>query len=152
MAELARADAKEFRMAAPRIFIFLVGVIGPCYVGATLLKYGFRLDWLAFLLGAGAMVPMAIILAGLASMCFPVRLTAEGIHAQSVWGTASFVRWQDITTVHSVTLLNLRWLRIRSKTDRAVTWLALFQSPSAEFRHELERLAPPNSPVLGFLE
>ena len=97
------------------------------------------------LLGVACLLSTSIILAGAVSLLFPVRLTDEGIHAQSAWGVPTFVRWGDIKAVSSFRFLNLRWLRISSRADAVVTWLALFQSPSVEFKQELQRLAPPDS-------
>ncbi len=152
MSSFASANGKVFRAAAPRLFIFLAGVGYPAFVGIVLLKYGLHVDWRSFLIGAAMMVPTSIILAGAASLLIPARLTTEGIHAQSVWGTPSYVRWRDIKAARTFTLLNLRWMRIFSNSDDRVTWLAMFQSPAAEFRNELERLAPPGSPVLEQLD
>ena len=152
MSDFATAKGRVFRAAAPRLFIFLAGVSYPAFVGVVLFKYGFHVDWKSFLLGAAMMIPTSIILAGAASLLIPARLTDDGIHGQSVWGTPSYVRWRDIRAARSFTLLNLRWVRIFSQADDHVTWLALFQSPAAEFRNELERLAPPGSPVLEHLD
>lgn len=87
MSDFATANGRVFRAAAPRLFIFLAGVSYPAFVGAVLLKDGLRVDWRSFLIGAAMMIPTTIILAGAASLLMPTRLTAEGIHAQSLWGT-----------------------------------------------------------------
>jgi hypothetical protein len=152
MPDRATANGTEFRAAAPRLFFFLAAVGYPAFVGMILLRYGYRVDWRSFLLGSALMVPTSIILAGAASRLMPARLTAEGIHAQTAWGLPSYVRWGDIKSARTFTLLNLRWVRIYSEADEGVTWLALFQSPAAEFRHEMERLAPAGSPVLDYLD
>ncbi len=153
MSELSRTKGREFRLAAPRVFTFLAAVGYPAYVGSMLFRFGTRMDWKVFLLGAAALFPVSIFLAGGVSLLFPpVRLTAEGIHAQNAWGVASFVRWQDIAAVRTFDFLNLRWLRIFSNEDRAVTWLAVFQSPSAEFKQEIDRLAPADSPIRKYLD
>lgn len=95
------------------------------------------------------MVPTSIISAGLLSLFFPVRLTSEGIHAQSIWGLPRFIRWQDIQQARRFTFFNLRWLRLYSRADKSVTWVALFQSPSGAFSQEIHKLAPSDSPVLA---
>ena len=152
MLDVTRTERKTFRMAAPRMFVFLAGVGYPGFVIAMLAKYGLRIDWQPFLLGAACLIPTTVILAGAVSALFPISLTAEGIYAQSSWGLPSFVRWQDIEAARHFTLLNLRWLRIYSRADKTVTWLPMFQSPELEFKLDMERLAPPDSPVLEHLE
>lgn len=153
MSDFERAKVKVFRLAAPRVFIFLVGVGYPVYIGSMLVRYGLRMDWRLFMLGAAAMFPTALFLAGAVSLVCPaVRLTAEGIHAQSVWGLPTFVRWQDIEEVRPFDFLNLRWLRVYSRADSIVTWLAVFQSPAEEFKQEMQRLAPTGCPVLDYFE
>jgi len=153
MSEFPRTKSKTFRLAAPRVFIFLAAIGYPAYAASMLFRFGTRMDWKWFLLGAAALLPTSIFLAGAVSLLFPpVRLTAEGIHAQSAWGLPSFVRWQDIAAVRTFDFLNLRWLRIFSKVDRGVTWLPVFQSPSAEFKQEMDRLAPPGNPIREHLQ
>src|SRR5262245_4059981 len=55
---------------------------------------------------------MAIVIFCLFNACWlpftcPVRLTADGIHAQSVWGLPRFIGWPDLTRAKSFRLLNL---------------------------------------------
>jgi len=152
MPELARTEGKVFRMAAPRLFLFLVGVGVPLFFGMVFLKNNGRFNGQLFLLGLAFLVPVSVIISALVSLAFPVRLTREGIHAQNAWGLPSFVRWGDIESARPFTFINLRWLRISSSADREVTWLALFQSPDAEFRVEVERLAPPDCPLLEYVK
>jgi hypothetical protein len=84
------------------------------------------------------------------SLLCPDAFSADGIYGHSFWGRRRFVRWQDISSVQSFWLGNLRWLRVYA-VDGKITWLALFQSRDIEFRQEIKRLAPPTSPVLKYV-
>jgi hypothetical protein len=100
---------------------------------------------------ATASVPISSLIgAWMLSILFPASLSAEGVYGHSLWGARRFVRWQDIAAARTFRLFNLHWLRIYA-TDGKVTWLALFQSHKPEFSQEIQRLAPPVSPVLNYL-
>ena len=148
MSASATSDGKQFRAAAAPLFLFLVGLGIPLFIGTVMLKYGSRLDWRSVAVGAAFMVPASVILSGLMCLLFPVRLSPAGIKAQSIWGLPSFVRWPDIKEARQFKLFNLRWLRLYSSAGPTVTWVALFQSHPGEFKLEIVKLAPPESPVL----
>ena len=152
MSAAATSDGKQFRAAAAPLFIFLVGLGIPLFLATVFFKYGSRLDWRSVAVGAAAMVPAAVILSGLMCLLFPVRLSPAGVHAQSIWGLPSFVRWPDIKEAREFKLFNLRWLRLYSSAGSTVTWVALFQSHPGEFKLEIAKLAPPESPVLVHLK
>ncbi len=152
MSDFDQAQSRTFRLAAPRVFIFLAAIGYPGFVIMMFIRYGVRIDWQPFVLGAACLVPTLVILAGVVSLFFPISLTSKGVQAQNAWGMPSFVRWQDIGEVRPFVFLNLRWLRLYSSADRSVTWLAVFQSPALEFKREMERLAPAGCPVLKYLE
>ena len=152
MSAAATSDGKQFRASAAPLFLFLVGLGIPLFLATVFFKYGSRLDWRSVAVGAGAMVPSAVILSVLMCLLFPVRLSREGIKAQSIWGLPSFVRWQDIRQAREFKVFNLRWLRLYSSTGSTVTWVALFQSHPGEFKLELLKLAPPESPVQAHLK
>ncbi len=128
--------------------MFGLGV--PLYIALIFFKLGTQVQWKPLLVGVAAMVPTSIISAGLLSLFFPVRLSPDGIHAQSVWGLPRFIRWQDIKQARRFSFFNLRWLRLHSRADNSVTWVALFQTPAVAFNQEIHKLAPPDSPVLAF--
>ena len=148
----AASDGKQFRAAAAPLFIFLVALGVPLFLATVFFKYGARLDWRSVAVGAAAMVPAAVILSVLMCLLFPVRLSRDGIQAQSIWGLPSFVRWTDIKEAREFKLFNLRWLRLYSSASSTVTWVALFQSHPGEFKIEIVKLAPPESPVLAHIK
>jgi hypothetical protein len=82
---------------------------------------------------------------------FPVALCSEGLYGHSVWGVRRFIRWQDVAAVNRFRIINLRWLRIYSRVDKEVVWLAMFQSRPIEFHDEIRRLAPKGNPLLNHL-
>jgi hypothetical protein len=142
-----KTDGQLFRVAAAPLFIFLLGIGLPLYFAITVFKFGAHFQLKALLIGAGSMIPAAIIVAGLMSMLFPVRLSTQGIAAQSIWGFSSFIRWQEIKQARQFRFFNLRWLRLFSTTG-SVTWVAMFPAHPGAFRLEIEKLAPPENPVL----
>jgi len=152
MSASATSDGKQFRAAAAPLFIFLIGLGVPLFIATAMLKYGSRLDWWSVAKGAAFMVPAGVIVSVLACLLLPVRLSPAGIHAQSIWGLPSFVRWTDIKEAREFKLFNLRWLRLYSSAGPTVTWVALFQSHAGEFKLEMLKLAPPESPVLVHLK
>ncbi len=94
----------------------------------------------------------SIIVAGIMSLLFPVRLTAEGIHAHSVWGFPRFIRWQDIQSARKFNFFILPWLRLYPSDGSTVIWLILFPSGPARFKLEIQKLAPPGNPSLSHLK
>ena len=152
MSAAATSDGKQFRAAAAPLFLFLVALGIPLFLATVFFKYGSRLDWRSVAVGAGAMIPAAVILSVLMCLLFPVRLSAAGIQAQSIWGLPSFIRWADIKEAREFKLFNLRWLRLYSSAGSTVTWVALFQSHPGEFKIEIVKLAPPESPVLAHIK
>jgi hypothetical protein len=121
--------------------VFLIGIV---------VMEGFPLDWVALAFAVGFALVCSIGQSFALSVLFPVAFSEDGIYGHSFWGRRRFIRWQGIASVRKFRLLNLRWLRLYA-TDGEITWLALFQSRGTEFRQEVRRLAPPNSPVLLLL-
>jgi len=152
MSASATSDGKQFRAAAAPLFISIVGLDMPLYFGIALLKYGPHVHWKPVLIGAASIVPAAVIGAGLMCLFFSVRLSPAGIRAQSVWGWPSFIRWPDIKEAREFKFFSLRWLRLYSSAGSTVTWVALFQSHPGEFKLELVKLAPPESPVFAHIK
>lgn len=91
-------------------------------------------------------------MAWIISSCCPVALTNEGIYGHSIWGKRQLIRWQDMASARTFTVLNLTWLRIYPTDGNKVTWIALFQAHDDEFSREIQRLAPADSPVLKFAQ
>ncbi len=115
-----------------------------------LIKKESHMDVRAAALAIVAISPLSFVFSLLISVGFPAGFSADGIHGHSAMGVPLFVSWSGIKDARVFYLLNLKWLRVYS-TDGRVIWLALFQSRPAEFREEIRRFAPPNSPVLRFL-
>jgi hypothetical protein len=146
------SGGKLFRPSAGRLFLFLVGLELPLFVCIILARDGASFHWRELFLGAGLIVPLAIIFAGVASLLLPSRLTAEGIHAHSAWGFPQFIRWRDIQSARKFNFLILPWLRLYSSDGSTVVWLILFQAAPAQFKLEIQKLAPPGNPILSHLE
>jgi hypothetical protein len=143
MTNPGNSGGKLFRPSAIRLFLFYValGLLFLVCFSFIREREAFRLSDL--MLGAGFLLPVAIIVAGIFSFLFPIRLAPDGIHA---------IRWQDIKTVRKFSLPLLPWLRLYDADGSSAVWLAMFQSAPAQFKLELERLAPPASPILSHLK
>ena len=129
-------------------FIFGIGAVGLlCY---ALGKDGWHFNRHALVSAAGFQVILSLVLSWMLSLVFPDAFSADGIYGHSFWGFRRFISWRDVAAARTFRLLNLRWLRVYA-ADGKVTWLALFQSRSVEFRQEIRRLAPAESPVLKYL-
>jgi hypothetical protein len=87
----------------------------------------------------------------LLSRCCPSAYSADGIYGHSFWGFRRFVRWQNVTKTRTFPMLNLPWLRVFD-ADGKVLWLPLFQRNRKDFREEIQKFAPPDNPVLKFME
>lgn len=84
------------------------------------------------------------------TMLFPSGFSAAGIYGCSFWCSRLFIEWSDVAKIKSLRLLNLRYLRIYSASNRKVIWLPLFQSHSLEFENEIRKCAPPNHLILNY--
>jgi hypothetical protein len=93
----------------------------------------------------------AFIWAWIIFLLFPALISGQGIRGHSFWGMRRFVGWEEIVKVKKFSLFGLPYLRIFSATDGKVTWLPLFQSQMVEFRNEIRKFAPSNSPLLAHL-
>lgn len=144
------SDCRKFRAAiAPMsIFIFVSGMVGLLIL--IVIEDGLHFDQRALAFATGFAVVLSIVCSWILSLVFPAAVSSDGIYGHSFWGRRRFIRWQDISSVHTFRLVSFRWLRVYN-TDGRVTWLALFQSRGTEFRQEIRRLAPPSSPVLNHL-
>jgi hypothetical protein len=159
MADPIPPAAKRFRPSFfwMTIWFFLVGVIGGCVFSSCLIfaTTGFHVNWRAYwqaeLGGALFAAGCSFIFAAVFYWFFPAWLSVNGIFAHSAMGKRLFVGWQNIEKARTFTVLYLPWLRIYSSTSKKVAWLPLFQSCPAEFKNEIRKLAPPDSPVLKAL-
>ena len=145
------SGCRKFRVAVKPLFTLILGFGLPGLFCAILLIDGLNFDRIALAVASAAAIPIALVAAWSLSFLFPDALSPEGVYGHSFWGRRNFVRWQDITAVRSLRILNLRWLRVYSTIESKTTWLGLFQARRVEFRQEVQRLAPPGSPVLTCL-
>jgi hypothetical protein len=152
MTNPGKSGGEVFRPSATRLFLFYVVLGLPLFVCIEVVREGTGLDWRAMEFGAGSIVPSSIIVAGIISLLFPVRLTTEGVHAHSIWGLHRFIRWQDIQTVRKFNMPVLPWLRLYSADGSAAVWLSMFPSYPAKFKLEIQKLAPPGNPILSHLD
>ena len=144
------SDCRKFRAAVVPlfVFVFVVAIVGVWC--AILAKDGSHFDRHAAAVASGFEVVFSLVAAWMLSLCFPDAFSREGIYGHSFWGRRRFVSWQEVAAARTLRLLNLRYLRVYA-ADGKVTWLALFQSEGADFRQEIRRFAPPESPVLKCL-
>jgi arylsulfatase A-like enzyme len=149
MAVSIPADSKKFRAGITPIFLWFLAFCLPLLVCFILIMDGLRFDWRALVCALAFTLVQSLFWAWILSLLFPVSFSAEGVYGQSFWGRQRFVRWQDIAAARTLRIINLRWLRLYPAAGRKVTWIALYQSLKAEFRQEMQRLAPPDSPVLN---
>ena len=126
-----------------------MGIFGLFCV--VLILDGLHFDRHALAVASASIPVSSLVLSWLLTILFPASFSAEGIYGHSFWGRRRFVHWRDVVAARPLRLLNLRWLRIYTTVDSKVTWLALFQSHKAEFRQEMQRLAPADSPVLNHI-
>jgi hypothetical protein len=155
MADFIPPTLKKFRASilSGAIFILLLSATGTC-VGVILLR-GFAdvLHRLHILVGGLLFVdaPLSFLFSLALVLKAPVAFSNEGIYGYSVRGTKCFLPWKDILQVRRFRFLNLTYLRIYSKVNKNVLWLALFQSQPIEFIHEIGKFAPSDSPIRNHL-
>jgi hypothetical protein len=88
----------------------------------------------------------------LLSFFFPIALSAGEIYAHSFWGLRRYIPWTEIASVKPFRLINLVWLKLYSNQNNRVVYMWLFVKKGEEFRAEIKRLAPADSPVLTCLK
>jgi hypothetical protein len=153
MANSIPTGCRKFRAAVIPQSVFMF--VGSMLIVLTLIvmRDGFHFDrraLAALAIATGALLVLSILDSWILSLAFTAAFSSEGIYGHSVWGWRRFVRWQDISSVRTFRLANLRWLRVFA-ADGKVTWVALFQSKNADFREEIRRLAPPGHAVLNHI-
>jgi hypothetical protein len=145
-----KTQPKQWRVALMPLFGFMFGcglAAGSC---GLLIFHTEPFQRNVFLVAVACHTLYSLIASCVLSFCLPVTFSTEGIYGHSCWGLRRFVSWRGVKTARTFRVLNLRWLRVLS-SDGKVTWLALFQSRGGEFRQEIRRLAPPDSPLLQYL-
>jgi hypothetical protein len=152
MTNFGASGGKVFRPSATRLFLFYVAVCLPLSVCVIVIRHPANINFKALLLAAASIIPLSIIIGSVLSLLFPVRLTAEGVHAHSVWGFPRFIRWQDIKTVRKFSLPILPWLRLYPADGSSPVWLSMFPASPDQFKLEVQKLAPPASPIRGHFE
>ena len=145
------ADCKKFRVAIAPMFacVLVLALFGV--FGAVLVPRRVPFDRRALAIATASLPASSLVLTWLLAILCPAGFSAGGIYGHSFWGNRRFVRWDDVAEVRKFRFFNLPWLRIRAKSNGKVTWLALFQARPVEFQKEIQRLAPPGSPVLKYL-
>jgi hypothetical protein len=154
MAISTSSGCRNFRVAVTPTFVFVLvlSLFGLFCIILTLTLDGLHLGRRALAVAGVSVSVSSLVMAGLVSILYPASFSAEGLYGRSFWGRRRFVRWQEIAVARSFRLLNLRWLRIYTTDYSRVIWLALFQSHEAEFRQEIQRLAPAGSPIFKHLQ
>jgi hypothetical protein len=147
----ARAKGTTFHSLVRSSFGFLYPVSFVGFIALVLIRDGRAELGAAVPFGLFGLAPIALILAWVLSRCFSDIVSEEGIYGHSFWGVRRFVRWQDVRQVRRFRALNLRFLRVYSSVDSAVTWIGSSWMHVPEFRREIERVSPSDSPIREFL-
>ena len=144
-------QATVFRPSVISLLLLLYPGSFVWFMVLVVLDEGLRFDRAAIRFGLLVCTPGALVMSWMISRCFSGVVSTDGIQGHSVWGSRRFIRWQDIEKVRSFDLFHLRYLRLFSRQGRKVTWIALFQARAEEYRTEIQRLAPSDSPILRFV-
>jgi hypothetical protein len=147
----AHAGATVFHVSV----VSLLSIMYPggflVFMGLVVLDEGLRFNGAAIWFGLLVCLPVAWVVSWMLSRCFPDIISTDGIQGHSFWGLRRFVRWQDIKEARDLRLFHLRFLRLYSGQDQKVTWIGLSQARNRDFRREIQRLAPSDSPILRFV-
>lgn len=154
MANEMPPDIKQFKVSIFSLFLFLTeGVFTSAVISFFI--FG-RTDLHRFLDAIEIAMPFLLLLVIIMTSLLyvvtkPIGFSPDGIYASSQWGFRRFIHWSEIAKVQKNRLLNLKFLKIYSSIDGKVTRLLLFQVQKKEFRDEIRKFAPPDSPILNFL-
>ncbi len=152
------SNCRMFRPAVtPIFFAYMVLSVVGCVCGTVYLILhgrGFHPLPQQFLKGIRFVfiqtLIISFVMAWLVALFYRVGLSPGGIYGHSFWGQRRFIGWLEIKAARTIQIGNLPCVRIYGD-DGKVVWLLLFQSRTVEFREEIRRLAPPDSPILKCL-
>ena len=152
-------EVKRFKVSITSLFLYSIvaGVIGV--VGGFLLLPVFHvhLDLLMFWrVTKNTILPILLLCVIMTLVLYvvaiPTGISSDGIYARSPSGFRRFIGWADIAKVKKRTVFfDLQFLRLYSSVDGKVTSVPLFQAHKKEFRDEIRKFAPPDSPILKLL-
>jgi hypothetical protein len=149
----AKQDIKVFRAALFPAFVAIAGPALGIVLGFLIRLEGWRhLDAKSLSAAVAGVVFAGIACAWVVSVCFPTKLGPSGVCGHSFWGAPRWIRWRDIHKARPFQYLSLRFLRLYPADGRGPTWIALSQSRKKEFKEEIQKLAPPESPIRAFLK
>ena len=144
-------SAQVFRPAILPMFTAICVLGLPIYFALAWLLYGLK-EWPIIWGGVAAFLITELLFSWLLKLCFPLKLTAEGVHGHSAWGFRRFIRWRDIANVRTFRLVNLQYLRLYPRDQQRPTWIALFLAEPQRFREQVQALALPGDPLAEFLQ
>ncbi len=175
MADFIPPGLKRFRtsIVAGAIAMFLLTVVFTFIGGIWLHGFDVTVNNWRYLLRTYLVLsaPLSFFSSLMLARLNPVAFSNGGIYGYTLRGKKFFfpwedipwedipwedipwedIPWEDILQARRFRFLNLRWLRIYSKTSKNVLWLPLFQSRPVEFLHEIGKFAPPDSPIRNHL-
>jgi hypothetical protein len=155
MADFIPPGLKRFRtsIVAGAIAMFLLTVVFTFIGGIWLHGFDVTVNNWRYLLRTYLVLsaPLSFFSSLMLARLNPVAFSNGGIYGYTLRGKKFFFPWEDILQARRFRFLNLRWLRIYSKTSKNVLWLPLFQSRPVEFLHEIGKFAPPDSPIRNHL-
>jgi hypothetical protein len=158
MANQMPPAVKQFKVSILPLFLYSVlGVFIGLVPGFVLIAIHYGHPVLQrFLLISRLAAPLMLVVCVVATLllylvAIPSGFSADGIYGSSPLGFRRFIRWTEIARVRKLTILNLQFLRLNSGVDGRETVLPVFQARKREFREEIIKFAPPDSPILKFM-
>ena len=161
MANQMPPDVKLFKVSVTSLSLFSAE---GCLIGFILgflvvPMFGVHQDWLMLWRTVKAALFPILLLWVISTLLLyvlitstPVGFSTDGIYAYSSFGFRQNIRWAEISKVRKRVVLNLKVLLIYSNVERKVTKLPLYQAHKKEFLEEIRKFAPPDSPILKFLD
>ncbi|MDP8222112.1 MAG: PH domain-containing protein [Candidatus Lernaella stagnicola] len=97
--------------------------------------------------GLVVLLPFAYALVGRCR----VTVTAEGIAGRSFFGRLRRIEWADLASVKSANFLTMKYAELHAKNGKSLV-VPLFLEDMAAFCAAVDSVAPPESPLIPFLE
>lgn len=94
-----------------------------------------------------------VLVALLMMWIYRVRVTPEGIHGGTAWGTPIYMAWSEMETVRPQKLLGLPYLKVTSfRKNRMPLWIPRFLGTPKAFQEHISHQASPLNPLRQSLE
>ncbi|MGH7739203.1 MAG: hypothetical protein ACREL1_03555 [bacterium] len=144
---------KLFRVSFFPVFLCVLLSAAPVILVAFLSQNTWTLEIPKFLMAFGIVgIPISLITAWVFYQYYPAGVSAKGVQGSSFWGFQRIARWDNMKTIKTFRILNLRWACVQSKDKSGVTWIPLFLKKPTAFRSELKSVMPTDNFLLYYLE